>query len=197
MLTAIASLTIMGLFLGGALSLAARFLSVESDPLADELEAMLPNLQCGQCGHPGCRPAAEALSAGEEKVTLCPPGGLALAAKLAEKLHIEIDLSAEMSGPVVAFIHEERCIGCTKCILVCPTDCIIGAPKRLHTVLKDACVGCDDCVEVCPTGCIDMIPVPDKKVDVQSWNWPLPPSPQERLSSVKAIPQMSAGSEGP
>lgn len=180
MLTAIASLAALGLFLGGGLSLASRFLAVESDPVADELEEMLPNLQCGQCGYPGCRPAAEALSAGEALVTLCPPGGIALAAKLADKLHIEVDLSNMDHEPVVAFIHEERCIGCTKCILVCNTDCIIGAPKRLHTVIQNACVGGAHCVDVCPTDCIEMVPVSVKNDSVQTWKWPMPVSPQEK-----------------
>lgn len=181
MLTAVASLAALGLVLGGGLSLANRFMAVESDPVADELEGMLPNLQCGQCGYPGCRPAAEALSAGEAEVTLCPPGGLALAAKLAEKLHIEVDLSNLDHEPVVALIHEERCIGCTKCIQVCNTDCIIGAPKSMHTVIMDACVGGAHCVDVCPTDCIEMVPVPAKKETVQSWTWPKPPSPQRKV----------------
>lgn len=178
MLIAAAALAVLGLFLGVVLSMASRFLSVETDPLADELELMLPNLQCGQCGFVGCRPAAEALSAGEIEVTLCPPGGMALAAKLAEKLHVEIDLSKLDHEPLVAFVHEERCIGCTKCILVCPTDCIIGAPKKLHTVIPSACVGGAACLEVCPTDCIEMVPVAIKEASVQSWNWPKPSSPQ-------------------
>ena len=179
MLIAIASLAALGLLLGGGLSLASHFLAVESDPLADELEGMLPNLQCGQCGFPGCRPAAEALSAGEATVTLCPPGGVALAAKLADKLHIEVDLSNMDHEPVVALIDEMRCIGCTKCILVCNTDCIIGAPKQVHTVIPDACVGGAHCVDVCPTDCIKMVPISVKEATVQSWKWPKPSSPQD------------------
>ena len=189
MLVAAAALAVLGLALGIILSLAARFLSVESDPLADELEGMLPNLQCGQCGFPGCRPAAEALSAGDVEVTLCPPGGVALAAKLAEKLHIEIDLSNMDHEPVVAFIHEERCIGCTKCILVCNTDCIIGAPKKVHTVIANACVGGAHCVDVCPTDCIEMVPVSVKEASVQTWKWPKPSSPQQSAAQQIASQQ--------
>ncbi|MCP4934914.1 MAG: RnfABCDGE type electron transport complex subunit B [bacterium] len=184
MLIAVGALAALGLLLGVILSMAARFLSVETDPLADELEQMLPNLQCGQCGFVGCRPAAEALSAGETDVTLCPPGGVALAAKLAEKLHVEIDLSQMDHEPLVAFVHEENCIGCTKCILVCPTDCIIGAPKKLHTVIVSACVGGAACLEVCPTDCIEMVPVTVKEESVQSWNWPKPRSPQSTSSEL-------------
>ncbi len=182
MLLAIASLAVLGLVLGGGLSLAARFMAVETDPLADELETMLPHLQCGQCGFAGCRPAAEALSAGKAPVTLCPPGGRALAARLADKLQVEVDLDEMDREPVVAFVHEERCIGCTKCILVCPTDCIVGAPKYVHTVIADSCVGGGDCVEACPTECIEMIPVAARADSPRNWTWPMPPSPQYELS---------------
>ena len=191
MLIAVAALATLGLLLGIILSLASRFLAVETDPLADELEQMLPNLQCGQCGFAGCRPAAEALSAGEIEVTLCPPGGGALAAKLAEKLLVEIDLSKLDHEPVVAFIHEERCIGCTKCILVCPTDCIIGAPKRLHTVIANACVGGAVCIEVCPTDCIEMVPASLQDATVQSWKWPKPSSPQQSIAQQIASQQVN------
>ncbi len=193
MLIAVVALAALGVLLGVILSMAARFLSVDSDPLADELEQMLPNLQCGQCGFVGCRPAAEALSAGEIEVTLCPPGGVALAAKLAEKLHVEIDLSKMDHEPLVAFVHEERCIGCTKCILVCPTDCIIGAPKKLHTVIASACVGGAACLEVCPTDCIEMVPVTIKEASVQSWNWPKPGSPQSSSSLHSKSSQLATG----
>ena len=189
MLIAVASLAALGLILGGVLSLAARIMAVDTDPVADELEAMLPNLQCGQCGYPGCRPAAEALSVGEIHVTLCPPGGVALAARLAEKLHVEFDPDEMDHEPMVAFVHEERCIGCTKCILVCPTDCIIGAPKRVHTVISNACVGGAACVEVCPTDCIEMMPVSSKHETVQSWKWPKPSSPQNKASQLRETVQ--------
>jgi electron transport complex protein RnfB len=105
---------------------------------------------------------------------------MALAASLAEKLHVEIDLSNVDHKPVVAIIHEERCIGCTKCIQVCTTDCIIGAPKKMHTVIPSACVGGAHCVDVCPTDCIEMVPVPEKPQTVEVWKWPKPNSPQQK-----------------
>jgi len=178
MLMAVASFAVLGLILGGGLSLASHYLSVDSDPLADELEDMLPNLQCGQCGYPGCRPAAEALSRGEAPVTLCPPGGMALAERLAKKLQVDIDLSSfEQQVPKIAYIHEDRCIGCTKCIAVCPTGCIIGGAKRVHTVVSWACLGDNHCVEVCSTGCIEMRPKPEKEPTLRSWRWPKPQAP--------------------
>ncbi|PLX33496.1 MAG: electron transporter RnfB [Hyphomicrobiales bacterium] len=175
MISAFVSLAILGFLLGGGLSLAAKLLAVESNPLADELENILPGLQCGQCSFPGCRGAAEALSSGGTDITLCPPGGTALVATLAEKLQVTADFSGlEMEKPKVALIDEQACIGCTKCIQVCPTDAIIGAPKLMHTVVPDACTGCDKCGPICPAECIDMIPEAEIPVTLQSWHWPKP-----------------------
>ena len=58
----------------------------------------------------------------------------------------------------MARIDEAHCIGCTLCIQACPVDAIVGANKRMHTVLADWCTGCDLCVAPCPVDCIDMVP---------------------------------------
>jgi electron transport complex protein RnfB len=72
---------------------------------------------------------------------------------------------------MVAYIREDECIGCTKCIQACPVDAILGAAKQMHTVMKDECTGCDLCVEPCPVDCIDMIPI---ETTTRSWSWTLP-----------------------
>ena len=101
MISAIVSLTIMGISIGFLLGFAAKKFKVERDPLIDEIEAMLPSSNCGQCGYPGCATAAEELVKGEALVTLCPPGGRALAEQLADKLDIDADLSdMEDRGPM-------------------------------------------------------------------------------------------------
>jgi electron transport complex protein RnfB len=172
MLLAIIILTLLGLTLGILLGAAASFFAVEGNPLEAEIEALLPGSQCGQCGYPGCTPAAAALAKGEAKITLCPPGGRNLAQELAAKLGVSADLSdMEDSVPMIARIREELCIGCTKCFKCCPTDAIIGGPKQLHAVISDACTGCEKCFEVCPTECIDMHPIP---ITLQNWYWPKP-----------------------
>ena len=172
MIAAILILTLLGLALGGLLGVASRYLKVEGNPLAEEIDAMLPGSQCGQCGFPGCTPAAEAIASGQAPVTVCPPGGRALAEALASKLGISVDLTmVEDKPPMVAFIHDSLCIGCCKCLKRCPTDAIIGANNMIHAVFEDACTGCEACWEVCPTECIDMrAPTPS----LQNWYWPLP-----------------------
>jgi len=172
MFTAIASLTLLGVTLGSLLGLACRYLKVEENPLQAEIEAMLPGSQCGQCGYPGCSPAAEALANAQAPVTLCPPGGVALAETLANKLGISIDLTAiEDKPPMVAFVNEGLCVGCTRCYKHCPTDALVGGPKQIHVVISDTCTGCEKCLDVCPTECIEIQPIP---VTLQTWYWPKP-----------------------
>ena len=116
--------------------------------------------------------AAAALAKGEAPITLCPPGGKAVIEALAKKLGVTADLSEhEEKGPEHAFIIEDLCIGCTRCIRECTTDSILGANKLMHTVIVDTCHGCSKCVEVCPTEAIVMQPI---NVTVGTWHWPKP-----------------------
>ena len=127
MLIAIGSLTIMGIVLGGLLGAAARFLAVKENPLEEELKSMLPGSQCGQCGYVGCAQYAAALAKGEAAVTLCAPGGKALIESLAKKLGVTADLSEhEEKGPEHAFIVEDLCIGCTRCIRYTHSGSMVG-----------------------------------------------------------------------
>lgn len=172
MLAALLSLSALGLALGFGLGFAARKFRVEGNPLEQEITAMLPGSQCGQCGYPGCAGAAAALVTGQALVTLCPPGGKELALQLAAKLGVEVDLSGmKASEPMTAEVLEELCIGCTKCFKVCPTDAIVGAAKQIHSVFREACTACAKCVDACPTEATRLIPVP---VTLQSWYWSKP-----------------------
>jgi len=172
MLAAILVLALLGLALGLGLGLAARFLRVEGNPLVEEVTAMMPGSQCGQCGFPGCGPAAEAMVAGKAPVTCCPPGGRALAEALAAKLGVSVDLSGMVDKPpAVAFVNEALCIGCTRCFKRCPTDAIVGAAKQIHAVVADACTGCEQCVDVCPTACLEMRPI---RPTLDTWYWSRP-----------------------
>lgn len=172
MFTATLVLTVMGFSLGGALAYAARVFAVpEDNPLVDEVEALLPGSQCGQCGFPGCKPAAQAMVEGEAEVTCCPPGGRSLAETLAELLGIDIKSLGETSAPLLASIDESLCTGCTRCFKACPTDAIVGANKQIHMVIANACTGCAKCEEACPEDCIHMHPEP---TNLDNWHWPKP-----------------------
>ena len=172
MFAAIISLTVLGAVLGLGLGVAARKFAVETDPLIGDIEAMMPGSNCGQCGQPGCAGAARAIASRSVPVTCCPPGGKALAAALAAKLGVTLDLTSVVDdGPKVAQISEDICIGCCRCLKVCPTDAVVGAAKQIHGVIREACTGCGSCVERCPTEAVRMTPVP---VTLQHWVWPKP-----------------------
>jgi electron transport complex protein RnfB len=179
----IASLIALGglaLLFGAVLGYAAVKFKVEGNPLVDQIDALLPQTQCGQCGYPGCRPYAQAI-AGGDVINKCPPGGQSTINALADLLDVPAPTLDEEHGEHldikrVAFIREGECIGCTKCIQACPMDAILGAAKQMHTVIADECTGCDLCVEPCPVDCIEMIPV---ETTLSTWKWELPPSSKE------------------
>lgn len=158
---AIIALVVLFGVLGVLLGLAGEYLRVPGNPLVEQIDGLLPQTQCGQCGYPGCRPYAEAIENGDE-INKCPPGGEATITALAELLGRDarpLDGDAQQ-GPMVAYIREDECIGCTKCIQACPVDAILGAARYMHTVIIDECTGCDLCLEPCPVDCIDMLPHP-------------------------------------
>ena len=132
------------------------------NPLADRIDALLPQTQCTQCGYPSCRRYAEAIAAGEADINQCPPGGAAgireLAALLGRRAKPLNPANGVERDRRVAVIDEARCIGCTLCIQACPVDAIVGAAQLMHTVVIELCSGCDLCVAPCPVDCIDMIP---------------------------------------
>ncbi|MBI6743440.1 electron transport complex subunit RsxB [Pseudomonas syringae] len=130
--------------------------------LIRSIDALLPQTQCGKCGHPGCKPYAEGI-AGGEAINKCPPGGDETIAQMAELLSVPaltLDMQRGTAPAQVAFIREAECIGCTKCIQACPVDAILGASRLMHTVIIDECTGCDLCVAPCPVDCIEMHPLP-------------------------------------
>jgi electron transport complex protein RnfB len=135
--------------------------------LAERIDALLPQTQCTKCGFAGCRPYAEAIAAGDAGIERCPPGGNAGAQRLASLLGREPvapDPARGVPGVErVAVIDETRCIGCTLCIQACPVDAIVGAARRMHTVLDEQCTGCERCVAPCPVDCIAMVSLEDAR----------------------------------
>lgn len=127
--------------------------------LIDLVNNELPQLQCGECTYAACRPYAQAIVEDGAPIHLCPPGGAATVARLAQLLNIEDAQQPAARPPQVATIRMEDCVGCALCLPVCPTDAIIGTAKYAHHVLTADCVGCGLCVTPCPVDCIDLIPL--------------------------------------
>ena len=153
--------------------------------MVDRIDEILPQTQCEKCGYAGCRPYAEALVKGDD-INKCPPGGnetiLALSKLLSTPFLALNPKHGKITTQKVAYIIEDQCIGCMKCIKVCPMDAIIGAPKLMHTVITGDCSGCDLCIDPCPVDCIKMqevkndatISISNQTIDAkhsQSYRW--------------------------
>ena len=153
-------LTLVAL-LGAVLLVSERALRPRLPSLAERIDRLLPQTQCGRCTFQGCRPYAEALAVGEADINQCPPGGSETAHALARLLArpfkpVDPKFGVSDQKPLVAFIDESVCIGCALCIDPCPTDAIVGAQKFMHTVIAARCTGCELCIPACPVDCIDM-----------------------------------------
>jgi electron transport complex protein RnfB len=132
--------------------------------LADRIDALLPQTQCKRCGYDGCQPYAQAVADGKADLDQCPPGGASTIEALAMLLQrpakpLNLAYGTEQP-PTIALIDEQTCIGCYKCIQACPVDAIVGAPKRMHTVIAAECNGCELCLPPCPVDCITLLPRP-------------------------------------
>ncbi|WP_280190753.1 RnfABCDGE type electron transport complex subunit B [Delftia sp. PS-11] len=128
--------------------------------LAARIDAALPQTQCTRCGYPDCASYAQAVAQEEAGINQCPPGGAAGVARLAAltgRPVLPLSSAHGTEGPrSVAVIDEAWCIGCTLCIKACPTDAILGANKRMHTVIAPHCTGCELCIPACPVDCIEL-----------------------------------------
>src|SRR5574337_153720 len=144
------------------------------DALAQRLDAALPQTQCTRCGWPDCRSYAQAIAAEEAPINRCPPGGAEGVARLAAltgQPGIALDPECGREGPLRrAVIDEAWCIGCTRCIEACPVDCIVGANKRMHTVIEPLCTGCERCVAACPVDCIALVAVDPARTGWAAWS---------------------------
>ena len=67
-------------------------------------------------------------------------------------------------------VNEERCKGCSLCVVACPKDVIALTDRKVNVngypfaiaARPDECIGCTACGIVCPDGCI---PVYRKKLE--------------------------------
>ncbi|MDO4897276.1 MAG: RnfABCDGE type electron transport complex subunit B [Moraxella sp.] len=155
-------------------ALALQTLSEHEQMLVRQIDDILPQTQCGLCGHhDGCLPYAYGVVVNHETHNLCVPGGQAvtdeifhilkphrptLTPKSATPSKWQTDPATNRPIAVKAIINESDCIGCTKCIPACPVDAIIGTAKHMHTIIGELCTGCELCLPPCPVDCISLVP---------------------------------------
>lgn len=154
---------------------------------SDRIDAWLPQTQCTLCGYPRCRAYAEAVARGEADINRCPPGGdvtIEALAKLLKRPFKPLDPACGVPTPrLLAIIDEPECIGCTLCLTACPVDAILGAAKKMHTVIATECTGCALCLEPCPVDCIALVPYP---CEDNQGDWPWPQYSREQSERARA-----------
>lgn len=150
----------------------------DTEALARTINRLLPQTQCRRCGYTGCRPYAQAIVRGEAPINRCPPGGVPTLERLARVLGRPVSPLDSACGAapdgLVAWINEQTCIGCARCLKVCPVDAIVGAPRWMHTVIGAQCTGCELCLPACPVDCITLVPIPNTVHDASLNGSPMP-----------------------
>jgi electron transport complex protein RnfB len=176
------------LLLATGLVIASRKLHVDVDERIDVVETMLPGVNCGACGYPGCRPFAEALVSGEAEPAKCTVGGdeekAAIAAYLGIDVGAEERRTARLACAGGSNVARNRahytgyqscraaavvsgggkscfwgCLGLGDCERICDFDAITMSPNSLPVVDESACTACGDCVEICPKDLFSLHPV--------------------------------------
>jgi electron transport complex protein RnfB len=160
------------------------------------IDALLPQTQCTRCGYEDCQAYAEAIADGVAPINRCPPGGqegIARLAALTGQAAAALDPSCGVEGErSVVWIDEAWCIGCTLCIQACPVDCIVGAHKRMHSVIEAACTGCELCLPACPVDCIELASVTPGRSGWQAWSLDLADAARQRYQARRARQQRLA-----
>ena len=186
-LIAVGALGGLTLLLATGLVVANRKLYVFEDPRFDEVEDMLPGTNCGACGHPGCRPFAEALVTGVAVPGQCTVSSDAGRQSIADYLGVDVGAGerevarlACAGGINVARNHARYtghqtcrsaalvagggkgcfwgCLGLGDCEEVCDFDAITMDEYSLPVVDEDLCTACNDCVEICPKDLFSLHP---------------------------------------
>ncbi|RKY25476.1 MAG: electron transporter RnfB [Planctomycetota bacterium] len=183
-----AGLTMLGLGVGFAIVLliANEKLKVEVDLKVEQIYEVLPNLDCGACGYPGCRQYAKAVLENPELLGKCAPGGQQVAEKIARLLNLQVSDSGTPEMPIVhcrAHTADKTyraiyqgistciaanalapvqackfgCLGFGDCVSVCKFDAI-HIVDGLATIDYEKCTGCGACAKACPRNIIEMSP---------------------------------------
>jgi electron transport complex protein RnfB len=148
-LITIISLSLIALISAVILFFVAQRFKVTEDPRIDEVQAVLPAVNCGGCGFAGCRNFAEALVSADTFEGLdCPVGGaevMGAAAKILGKQALFVDPRVAVllcNGTPENCLRTSRYDGAADCrvsnyLFLGETDCSYG------------CMGYGDCVRTC------------------------------------------------
>ena len=186
-LAASLALAALAVLLSGILLLAGRFLRVAEDKRLEELVSLLPGINCGACGQPGCRPFAQALLKGEAVPAGCSVSSEQARQRIADFLGVAVgeaerrvarlacagdrntarflaEYDGEPSCAAAAVVDDGGkacawgCLGLGDCERSCDFDAIKMSPSGLPVVDEAKCTACGDCVRACPKDLFSIVP---------------------------------------
>jgi electron transport complex protein RnfB len=169
-----------------ALLIASEKLKVTVDPKIDQVHQILPHLDCGACGFPGCSQYAKAVIDNPELIGSCSPGGPKVADAIGSVLNLQTSKSGPLKRPIVhcrartedktfyavyqgiptctsanALANVQACkfgcLGFGDCVRACKFDAL-HIIDGLAVVDYVKCTGCAACSRACPRNIIEMVP---------------------------------------
>lgn len=187
-LSAVISISAIGILFGLILSVAKIKLKVDKDPRIEQVNDALPGANCGACGQPGCMGYATKIVMEDEDITLCPVGDDAMLVKIAEIMGKEVEAGGvsviarlhcqgghevtvdrfEYKGPKSCYaahtfmesykVCQFGCLGFGDCVDSCPFDAMYMGDDGLPKIIDDKCTGCGNCVDACPRDILSLVP---------------------------------------
>ena len=79
-----------------------------------------------------------------------------LSKKILEQLGYDEDTLKVVKFSRKAVYHTDKCVGCDKCVFICPYDAIEAEPFATPKIIEEECVGCGACALVCPHEAIEV-----------------------------------------
>jgi Na+-translocating ferredoxin:NAD+ oxidoreductase RNF subunit RnfB len=188
LIISIITMGVLGAFFAYGLSIALKKFRVEEDHRFDQVESVLPGINCGGCGLPGCRSFAEAVVNGEIEPDGCTVGGYETAREIAEILEIKIEESERQVAVLMCRGTEEAakrkadylgiktcyaagllqrgdkfcsfgCLGYGDCVEVCKFAALRIGDGGIPVVNRENCTACGLCVKTCPKNLFELHPV--------------------------------------
>lgn len=181
----------LSLLFGALLGFSARKFAIKADPKVEQIKNILPGVNCGGCGYPGCAVFAEAIVKNQAGHRTCPAGGAGAVAEIAKIMGTDpteanrkaafikcngkedcVKRNYNYDGPKSCVAASQlatggnkscaySCIGLASCKNACPFDAII-IKDSIAEVDVNKCVACGLCVTVCPKKLIEIVPVKSK-----------------------------------
>jgi electron transport complex protein RnfB len=180
----LAGLTIV---FGAFLVFSAEKFKVKKDERVEKILEVLPGIDCGACGAPGCAAFAQGVVEGTYGVNGCKAGGEEASTKIAEIMGVKKESTGDEQVSVLLCLGDTEtakrvayyngistcealnllggdkgcqygCLGLGDCVRACPFDAIEIGEKGLPYVIEENCTACGVCVETCPRNLFQLIP---------------------------------------